>query len=82
MIGYTLVHHLTLDVPLKELVSDPLSYAPSNQESDTYVICRLGNDSQIAVEAMRNAGMTGVIKDVVGGLKAWTRDVDKTFPVY
>ncbi|PSR88748.1 hypothetical protein PHLCEN_2v5099 [Hermanssonia centrifuga] len=76
------VHHLTSDVPLKELVSDPLSHAPSNQESDTYVVCRLGNDSQIAVEAMRNAGMTGVIKDVVGGLKAWSRDVDKTFPVY
>lgn len=46
-------------------------------------MCRLGNDSQIAVEALRSVSGEGdVVKDVVGGLKAWSRDVDATFPVY
>jgi len=49
---------------------------------ETYIVCRLGNDSRIAVEALRTVGLIGVIKDLVGGLRAWTREVDETFPVY
>ena len=52
--------------------------------TQTYVICRLGNDSQIAADALRstNACRGGVVKDLIGGLRAWTRDVDPRFPVY
>ena len=53
-------------------------------EVETYVICRLGNDSQIAADALRstNACRGGVVKDLIGGLRAWSRDVDPHFPVY
>ncbi len=55
-----------------------------SSEFETYVVCRLGNDSQIAADALRGArpDPTFVIKDLVGGLRAWSRDVDPGFPVY
>jgi adenylyltransferase and sulfurtransferase len=51
-----------------------------------YVVCRLGNDSQLAVGKMREFGLDNHgarwIGDVVGGLRSWTRDVDREFPEY
>jgi adenylyltransferase/sulfurtransferase len=53
-------------------------------ELETYVVCRLGNDSQIAADALRGARPDPgfVIRDLVGGLLAWSREVDPEFPVY
>lgn len=55
------------------------------------VVCRRGNDSQRAVlklgalSAVRQRA-SGVparqIRDLAGGLRAWSRLVDKTFPIY
>ncbi|KAJ7445804.1 hypothetical protein B0H11DRAFT_1746659 [Mycena galericulata] len=72
----------SINVPLNELTANPDAYLSSNQ--DTYVVCRLGNDSQIAASSLREArkGEGIVVKDVIGGLRAWTRYVDPTFPVY
>lgn len=36
----------------------------------------------MAVDALRNAGKAGVVKDMVGGLRAWSLDVDSDFPIY
>jgi len=73
----------SIHVPLHDIVANPGDHV-SPQEFDTYVVCRLGNDSQIAVDALRGARPdTGcVIKDLVGGLRAWSRDVDPEFPIY
>jgi adenylyltransferase/sulfurtransferase len=49
---------------------------------DYYLICRLGNDSQIAAQALRGVDGDRVIKDVIGGLRAWSNQVDPKFPVY
>jgi rhodanese-related sulfurtransferase len=78
----TLASSSTIDVPLHNLVANPGDYLFS--EFETYVVCRLGNDSQIAADALRSArpDPTFVIKDLVGGLHAWSRDVDPGFPVY
>lgn len=75
---------LFLDVPLAELVANPAKVMRDEtpDEMATYVVCRLGNDSQLAVETLRNAGMTGIVKDLVGGLRAWAKEVDQDFPVY
>ncbi|KAG6877971.1 hypothetical protein C0993_001373 [Termitomyces sp. T159_Od127] len=71
------------DVPLNILVADPQAYLPADPKTDIYVLCRLGNDSQIAADALRALDIDmGLVKDVVGGLKAWARDVDPGFPVY
>ena len=51
---------------------------------DISVICRLGNDSQIAVKALKDAGVCrdASIKDVKGGFMAWRQDVDPKWPDY
>lgn len=50
------------------------------------VVCRLGNDSQVAVRKLKELGFDDGgktwIGDVRGGLKAWRQDVDPTFPDY
>ncbi|CAN6471957.1 unnamed protein product [Victoria cruziana] len=54
--------------------SDPQSFS-------LYVICRRGNDSQIAVESLRSMGFTAA-KDIIGGLESWAQDIDPNFPIY
>ena len=75
------------DVPLNELLANPARYLPGDDKTETYVLCRLGNDSQIAADALRlcdrDSGSGGlVIQDLIGGLTAWAREVDASFPVY
>lgn len=74
--------HFCADVPLSELVADPASYIDNVTASQTFVVCRLGNDSQIGADALRSVAAGGSIKDLIGGLRSWNRDVDKNFPVY
>lgn len=80
------LHHGRADVPINELVANPEAsmgeLGDAKGEADVYVICRLGNDSQMAVDALRNAGRAGLVKDLVGGLRAWSLDVDNNFPIY
>ena len=71
-----------IDIPLKNLILDPEKYLPASSEVDTYIICRLGNDSQIAAESLRQVEGAGIVKDVIGGLKAWAKQVDPHLPLY
>lgn len=55
-----------------------------------YFVCRRGNDSLLAARAVRRSllaaegdeGGEGAVGDVVGGLLAWSREVDGEFPMY
>lgn len=67
-----------VDVPLADIVANPANYLSSY--SRTVVVCRLGNDSQIAADALRGPG--GRVQDLVGGLRAWSQEVDPNFPIY
>lgn len=51
-----------------------------NPRNEVYVICRLGNDSQLAVKILEEHGIGA--KDVVGGLHEWSNRVDTDFPTY
>ena len=53
--------------------TDPLSVV-------VYVICRLGNDSQLAVNVLQEHGM--IAFDIIGGYKKWSLDIDSSFPIY
>jgi adenylyltransferase/sulfurtransferase len=57
-----------------------------SQGEPVYVVCRLGNDSQIAVRKFKELGFDRDgrtwIGDVKGGLKAWREHVDPSFPEY
>ena len=89
-LSLTLVSNLTLDMPLSEIVANPeaLGARPATGEAPplTVFICRLGNDSQIAADAVRQVqdsqASAGEIVDLVGGLRGWANDVDSRFPVY
>ena len=69
------------DIPLAEFVADPRTFVPDT-EREIYFVCRLGNDSQIAADALRGIAKDSTVKDLVGGLRAWATDVDPNFPIY
>ncbi|TFK70371.1 hypothetical protein BDN72DRAFT_766562 [Pluteus cervinus] len=78
----------SINVPLGELTANPSTYLPEDDKIETFIVCRLGNDSQIAAETLRSLDKDSpgtnkrTIKDVIGGLRAWSKDVDENFPVY
>lgn len=49
-----------------------------------FVVCRRGNDSQIAVKKLRMMlqDLPVNIRDVSGGLTAWAKQVDTAMPIY
>ncbi|RMZ67361.1 molybdenum cofactor biosynthetic [Pyrenophora seminiperda CCB06] len=55
-------------------------------EKPIFVVCRLGNDSQVTVRKMKQLGLDAggkrYIGDIKGGLQAWKKNVDTDFPDY
>ena len=70
------------DVPLKEILSNPKAYVTDGSNDGLYIVCKLGNDSQIAAESLRRVAGNLIIKDIIGGIRAWSSQVDPQFPVY
>lgn len=69
------------DINLPDLLRDPLVAAPYHK--NIYVVCRLGNDSQVAAETLRKELTENFeVKDLIGGLRAWSQEIDERFPVY
>lgn len=56
------------------------------QDKPMYIVCRLGNDSQLAVQKFKELGLghggKRPVLDIKGGLKAWHDQVDQGFPDY
>lgn len=68
------------DVPLQTILASPADVAASD---NIVLICKQGNDSQVAALALRKAlGENARIRDVRGGLVAWAKEVDQEFPMY
>lgn len=53
-------------------------------DAPIYVVCRVGNDSQLATSRLKEMGLGGdgkrFIGDIRGGMKAWKEEVDKHMP--
>jgi adenylyltransferase/sulfurtransferase len=49
-----------------------------------YVVCRMGNDSQLAARALMEKGLVfpGGVRHVEGGFRAWREEVDGGWPEY
>lgn len=66
------------------------SWLPDRIGSDStnpiYVVCRLGNDSQVAVKKLKELGLDRSgdrkIADIRGGFRAWREQVDPQWPEY
>lgn len=80
----------SVNVPISRFMSSRAESAsdllPANVASDApiYLVCRVGNDSQIAAKKLKDLGLDNngsrFIGDIEGGLKAWKRDVDPSLP--
>ncbi|KAH9605421.1 hypothetical protein KSS87_001016 [Heliosperma pusillum] len=80
----------SVNIPLSSLESrlPEISAALKEEEArkgvphaQLYTVCRRGNDSQRAVQALHNMGFT-FAKDIVGGITSWAQEVDPNFPAY
>ncbi|KAK2878334.1 hypothetical protein Q8A67_019125 [Cirrhinus molitorella] len=75
--------HITL---LKDTISDLKQQMNIKSQVPVFVVCKLGNDSQTAVQLLEK--MSGqeieqiTVKDVIGGLMAWAKKIDPSFPQY
>jgi adenylyltransferase/sulfurtransferase len=83
----------SLNVPLKDLASEQVveqlkesitKSCSNDNDFPVFVVCRRGNDSQKGVLALRKSlsGLRVSVKDVIGGLHRWAKDVDPSFPIY
>ncbi|KAL0089918.1 Molybdopterin-synthase sulfurtransferase [Phycomyces blakesleeanus] len=73
-------------VPIDEFENKIMDIKKSMSELDVagdqvFVVCRLGNDSQLAVRLLEKHGIKGA-RDLVGGLYSWSMNVDPSFPIY
>lgn len=66
-------------IPLGEIIKrmDEL-----DQSRDTVIHCKMGGRSARAIEAMERSGYTGSLKNLVGGITAWSNEVDNSIPKY
>uniref|UniRef100_A0A3P8QEF6 Rhodanese domain-containing protein n=1 Tax=Astatotilapia calliptera TaxID=8154 RepID=A0A3P8QEF6_ASTCA len=75
--------HLQL---LRERISQLKHQMAGDCQPPVYVICKQGNDSQKAVQILEKMSGSEVdrvtVKDICGGLTAWARGIDCTFPQY
>jgi adenylyltransferase/sulfurtransferase len=74
----------SINVPIKVLLSNKITDELRQEmtRSEVFVVCRRGNDSQLAVRYLSEKVNVKRAKDLVGGLHAWARKVDENFPIY
>ncbi len=49
---------------------------------ETVVMCRSGMRSARAIDVLSRSGFQGVMKNLTGGILAWSDDVDPSIPKY
>ncbi|XP_067222738.1 adenylyltransferase and sulfurtransferase MOCS3 [Chanodichthys erythropterus] len=75
--------HITL---LKDTIGKLKQQMNIKSQVPVFVVCKLGNDSQKAVQVLEK--MSGLeieqitVKDISGGLMAWAKNIDRSFPQY
>ncbi|XP_075168918.1 ubiquitin-like activating enzyme 4 [Haematobia irritans] len=74
------------NVPLKTILNDEYLKRFEEQLKDEQMgivlVCRRGNDSQLAAQHIINKFPQRTIFDLKGGLHAWHYKIDKNFPIY
>ncbi|KAJ9111389.1 hypothetical protein QFC19_001157 [Naganishia cerealis] len=86
------------NIPMEAFIKDPIKSvqdvldgsAEDTSGVNIFFLCRRGNDSLVSAIALRKAlqevdpenSRNWQIKDVIGGVRAWSKEVDPHFPVY
>jgi adenylyltransferase/sulfurtransferase len=66
-------------IPLGEVVKRMDELDP---EKEVILHCKMGGRSARAIEMLRAAGYTGPLKNLRGGITAWSNEVDPKVPKY
>jgi sulfur-carrier protein adenylyltransferase/sulfurtransferase len=66
-------------IPLGEIVNRMDEIDPTR---DTIVHCKMGGRSAQAIQALERSGFKGNMRNLRGGITAWSNDVDPKVPKY
>ena len=66
-------------IPLGELMSRK---GEIDEARDTVVHCKMGGRSARAIEFLVHSGYQGSLANLVGGITAWSNEIDPTVPKY
>ncbi len=66
-------------MPLGEVVRRMHELDP---ERETILLCKMGGRSTKAIELLKQAGFGGKVKNLRGGITAWSNEVDPRVPKY
>lgn len=66
-------------IPLGEILSRMDEIDP---DRDTVIYCKMGGRSARAVDALERTGFKGSLRNLAGGITAWSNEVDPRVPKY
>ena len=66
-------------IPLGEIIKRMDEIDPARE---TVIHCKAGGRSAKAIEALQRAGFQGELRNMRGGITAWSDEVDKNVPKY
>lgn len=66
-------------IPLGEIIN---RMSEIDQNRETVIHCKMGARSAKAVETLQRAGFKGELKNLKGGITAWSNEVDPKVPKY
>ena len=66
-------------IPLGEIMSRQDEIDPARY---TVIHCKMGGRSARAIEFLEHSGFTGSLANLVGGITAWSNEIDPTVPKY
>lgn len=66
-------------IPLGEIISRKDEI---DETKDTVVHCKMGGRSARAIEFLEMSGFKGSLKNLVGGITAWSNEIDPGVPKY
>jgi adenylyltransferase/sulfurtransferase len=69
----------SIHIPLAQVINRMSEIDPNR---DTVVHCKMGGRSARAIQALKQAGFTGNLTNLKGGITAWSNDVDPSVPKY
>jgi adenylyltransferase/sulfurtransferase len=66
-------------IPLGEIIN---RMGEIDDARETVIHCKMGGRSARAIEALQRSGFKGELKNLRGGITAWSNEVDPSVPKY
>ncbi len=66
-------------IPMGEIMS---RIGELDENRETVIHCKMGGRSARVIQALEQAGFKGTLKNLVGGITAWSNEVDPRVPKY